>query len=153
APVNNRELNVCLVGRAAALPELRRWAAARFDLPDVQTWRTITPLTRRAISPVQRDVFFIGDAARVVEPFTGEGIFYALNSGEIAAEIINRLIHGAKPAVAREEFRRAYARIYRRRLWINKLARAAVVSPRVGSFAFAIARRQPRLLNLLTGQI
>ena len=33
-------------------------------------------------------VVLLGDAARVVEPFTGEGIFYALKTGVLAAEAI-----------------------------------------------------------------
>ena len=32
---------------------------------------------------------YIGDAARVVEPLTGEGILYALQSGTLAADAIS----------------------------------------------------------------
>ena len=39
--------------------------------------------------PVWKDsVFFVGDAAGLVEPLTGEGIYYALQSGQYAAESI-----------------------------------------------------------------
>src|SRR5437764_8487407 len=114
-PVNERELNVCLVGRAASLPQLRQWAGERFALSPQQQWRTITPLTRTSISPARENLFLIGDAARVVEPFTGEGIFYALNSGEIAAEMIHRLVRGANPVLVRQEFRRAHTAMYQGR--------------------------------------
>jgi Dehydrogenases (flavoproteins) len=50
-----------------------------------QGWRTITPLTRSPVPSAHENLFFVGDAARVVEPFTGEGIYYALRSGELAA--------------------------------------------------------------------
>ncbi|PZR73444.1 MAG: hypothetical protein DLM52_11095 [Chthoniobacterales bacterium] len=153
APVNESELNLCLVGRAATLPQLREWARERFRLSPDQQWRTITPLARTSISPTHDDLFVIGDAARVVEPFTGEGIFYALNSGEIAAEMIYRLNRGANAAIVRQEFRRAYAQMYRGRLWINALARAAVVSPRVGSTLFQLTRSQPNFARYLTGKI
>ncbi len=153
APVNERELNLCLVGRAATLPQLREWATKQFDLSPAQQWRTVTPLTRASIAPAHKNLFLIGDAARVVEPFTGEGISYALNSGEIAAEMIHRLSHGASPALVRQEFRRAYEAMYRGRLWINALARTAVVSPRAGSAFFQLARWQPRLLRSLTRKI
>jgi geranylgeranyl reductase family protein len=153
APVNERELNVCLVGRAETLPELRQWAAQHFSLTGDQRWRTVTPLARRAISPAHKNLFLIGDAARVVEPFTGEGIGYALNSGEIAAEMIQRLSRGANPFVARQEFRRAYSRMYRGRLWVNALTRAAVISPKTGSMLFQLARMQPRLARFLTSKI
>jgi geranylgeranyl reductase family protein len=153
APVNDRELNLCLVGRPAALPELQKWAVERFHLAPEKQWRTVTPLTRRSIPPAHSSLFFIGDAARVVEPFTGEGIFYALNGGEIAAEMISRLAGGANPLVVRQQFRRAYAAMYRGRLWINALARGAVVSPRIGELLFQIARQQPALLRFLTSKI
>jgi len=35
-------------------------------------------------------IFLLGDAAGFVDPFSGEGIYYALRSAEILAEIINR---------------------------------------------------------------
>jgi menaquinone-9 beta-reductase len=153
APVNERELNVCLVGRPATLPGLRQWAAKHFRLAPEQQWRTVTPLTRASIPAAHKNLFLIGDAARVVEPFTGEGISYALNTGEIAAEMIHRLHRGASPLVMRQEFRRACAAMYRGRLWINALARIAVVSPRMGSLLFELARLQPALLRVLTRRI
>lgn len=40
-------------------------------------------------TPAWRDsVYFVGDAAGLVEPLTGEGIYYALQSGKYAAESI-----------------------------------------------------------------
>ena len=39
--------------------------------------------------------------------------------------------------------------MYRGRLWINRLARAAVLSPRVGSFFVHVARFDPGILRLL----
>lgn len=143
APVNESELNVCLVAKASHLPAMRAWAARRFSLPASQPWRTITPLARAAISPVHRNLLLIGDAARVVEPFTGEGIYYALRSGELAADAIAT---GADYAVA-------HRAMYRGRLWINTLARAAVVRPRFGSALLGFARLQPRALQLITRKV
>jgi menaquinone-9 beta-reductase len=153
APVNERELNLCLVGRATALPALRRWAREHFVLSPEPQWRTITPLTRKSISGARENLFLIGDAARVVEPFTGEGIAYALTGGELAAEMIHRLSGGADALEVRREFQRAYNAMYRGRLWINALARSAVVSPKFGNTLFQFARRQPSLLRFLTRKI
>jgi len=35
-------------------------------------------------------IFLIGDAAGFVDPFSGEGVYYALRSGELAAEMIEK---------------------------------------------------------------
>ena len=153
APVNESELNLCLVGTPPTISTLRKWAERQFDLPANQAWRTITPLTRSPVSSAHQNLFFIGDAARVVEPFTGEGIYYALRSGELAANAAAKIIRGDDRNSALREFHRGYAEMYRGRLWINRLSRAAVLRPRLGSLFVHIARINPSILKLLTGKI
>jgi flavin-dependent dehydrogenase len=153
APVNETQLNLCLVGTPPTISKLRRWAEHQFHLPDDQGWRTITPLTRSSVPPAHENLFFIGDAARVVEPFTGEGIYYGLRSGELAANAIAKIVRGDDRKAAVNEFRRAFAQMYRGRLWINRLARAAVVRPQLGSFFVHAARVNPLILKLLTTKI
>ena len=152
APVNGHELNLCLVGTPPTISSLRAWAKQQFNLPADQTWRTITPLTRAPVPVAHEDLFFIGDAARVVEPFTGEGIYYALRSGELAANAIIKIIRGEDRESAVREFARAHRAMYRGRLWINQLARAAVLSPKIASRFFQTARFSP-ILRLLTKKI
>jgi len=153
APVNETQLNLCLVGTPPTISKLRKWAERQFDLPANQTWRTITPLTRSPVPSAHGNLFFIGDAARVVEPFTGEGIYYALCSGELAGNAVAKILRGADRHSALREFTRAYAEMYRGRLWINRLARAAVLRPRVGSLFIHAARTNPSILKLLTAKI
>jgi menaquinone-9 beta-reductase len=153
APVNETQLNVCLVGTPPTVSTLRKWAERQFDLPANQAWRTITPLTRSPVLAAHENLFFIGDAARVVEPFTGEGIYYALRSGELAANAIAKILRGENRNSALLEFGRAYAQMYRGRLWINRLARAAVLRPQLGSFFVHTARINPSILKLLTAKI
>lgn len=153
APVNDRELNLCLVGTAPTISSLRTWAEQEFKLPTAQAWRTITPLTRAPISAAHENLFFIGDAARVVEPFTGEGIYYALRSGELAANAIAKILQGQDRQTIVREFVRAHQAMYRGRLWVNRLARAAVLSPRTASRFLQVARFTPAILRLLTTKI
>src|SRR6266404_205947 len=134
APVNDRELNLCLVGAPPTISSLRAWAEQEFKLPVDQTWRTITPLTRAPVSVAHENLFFIGDAARVVEPFTGEGIYYAVRSGELAAKAIVKILRGEQSAL--RQFVRAHRAMYRGRLWVNRLARSAVLSPKFASALF-----------------
>ncbi len=153
APVNEGELNLCLVGTPPTISSLRRWAERHFGIGSDQAWRTVTPLTRAPIPFAREELFFIGDAARVVEPFTGEGIYYALRSGELAAKTIVEIIRGQDRQSALLEFARTHAAMYRGRLWINRLARAAALSPRFGSMLLSAARFQPAILRLLTAKI
>jgi geranylgeranyl reductase family protein len=46
------------------------------------------PLRRGMNEPCGDGVWLVGDALRVVEPFTGQGIFFALRTAELAAESI-----------------------------------------------------------------
>ena len=145
ADIGDSRLNLCLVARSAHLDELKGWAADRFALPPDQGWRSMTPLTRRAIPPVHGSLLLVGDAARVVEPFTGEGISYALTSGTLAAECIitDRL----------DRYAAAHAALYRGRLWVNRLAKAAVLSPKLSSAMLSVARLRPSLLGYLTAKV
>jgi menaquinone-9 beta-reductase len=153
APVNDDELNLCLVGTPPTISSLRNWAEREFNLSTEQTWRTITPLTRAAVPVAHENLFFIGDAARVVEPFTGEGIYYALRSGELAANAIVKIIRGEDRRSAIRKFARAHRAMYRGRLWINRLARAAVLSPKTASGFLQVARFSPVVLRLMTRKI
>jgi geranylgeranyl reductase family protein len=153
APVGNDELNLCLVSVPGKMPALRSWAESHFGISPNHAWRTIAPLTRGPIVAVHRSLFLVGDAARVVEPFTGEGIYYALASGELAANAIISQHNGRDEAEVAAAYSAAHARLYRGRLWINRLARAAVLSPRVASALLEVARFQPAVLRLLTAKI
>ena len=145
APVGNGELNLCLVARPGGIAALKTWAEKQFDLSPTHAWRTITPVRRAAIAPAHPGLLFVGDAARVVEPFTGEGIYYALRSGELAAEAIAR---ADAPSYAAE-----HAQLYRDRLWINHLARTAVLSPAITSLLLKWRLLPKQVLRSLTSKI
>jgi flavin-dependent dehydrogenase len=145
ASVGDDQLNLCLVSTAALMPELKSWATAHFQLPPDQPWRSIAPLARAPLPPVHGNLLLIGDTARVVEPFTGEGIYYALASGALAAEHLQR---GDLPGYAA-----AHARLYRGRLWVNQLAKLAVLHPLITSALLQIARHRLELLRFLTQKV
>lgn len=153
APVGDGQLNLCLVSTPNKISALRDWAEARFGISREHAWRTITPLTRTPITAGHHSLFLVGDAARVVEPFTGEGIYYALASGELAAGAVIAQHHGRAEAEVAADYCVEHARLYRGRLWINRLARAAVLSPRVASAVLEVVRFHPALLRVLTAKI
>lgn len=145
APVGGGLLNLCLVSRPNNLPAIKSWAANKFAIPSKHNWRTIAPLARAPLPPSQPGLYLVGDAARVVEPFTGEGIYYALRSGELAAEAI------AADDPAR--YRTSHRQLYRGRLWINALARLAVEHPRFTSSLLRVLPNERQLLRLLTTKV
>ena len=89
----------------------------------------------------------------MVEPFTGEGIYYALRSGELAANAVAKIVRGENRQLVLRNFTRAYSGMYRGRLWINRLARAAVLRPQLGSLFVHAARIRPEIMKFLTGKI
>ena len=145
APVGDGLLNLCLVSRPNDLAAIKRWAEQEFAIPGDQPWRTIAPLARAALPASQPGLFLVGDAARVVEPFTGEGIYYALRSGELAAAAIAAQDGG--------QYRRAHRQLYAGRLWINALARSAVEHPRLTSNLLRFLPNEKRILRLLTTKV
>ncbi|MBA3273250.1 MAG: NAD(P)/FAD-dependent oxidoreductase [Chthoniobacterales bacterium] len=153
APVGTGELNLCLVSKARDINELRDWAEREFGVPPDHQWRTITPLRREALAPARRRLFLVGDAARVVEPFTGEGIYYALHSGELAARAIHKLIESGDEEAAVREYTSAHEELYRGRLWVNRLARAAVLSPQFTSSLLHAGVLRTAALRALTAKI
>src|SRR5262249_57687140 len=59
------------------------------------------PMGFNRSTPYRKGLLVTGDAAGLVNPFTGEGIAYALESGEIAAHVITQAL--ARPHAAATE--------------------------------------------------
>jgi menaquinone-9 beta-reductase len=149
--VGQGAVNLCIVARPRQIEELRLRISERFGLPSEQRWNTVAPLFRRPVESDDPTLFYVGDAARVVEPFTGEGIFYALKSGSLAAEsIIESHRNGSS-------FRHRYAerqrQLYAGRLWINQLARLSVLHPGISSTCLEMLRFWPWPLEELTRRV
>jgi geranylgeranyl reductase len=62
-----------------------------------------------------RDVLICGDAAGVVAPASGEGIYYAMACGRMAGEAVAEFLQTGRPAalrVARKRFMKAHGRVF-----------------------------------------
>ena len=62
-----------------------------------------------------RDVVLAGDAAGVVAPASGEGIYYAMTGGRLAGEAADTLLRTGEVrslAMARKRFMRAHGKVF-----------------------------------------
>jgi geranylgeranyl reductase family protein len=59
----------------------------------------ILPVRNGKSKVVRGNALLIGDAAGLLEPFTGEGIGYAIRSGQLAAESISAFLDGKEPSL------------------------------------------------------
>ena len=105
-------------------------------------------------------LFLVGDAGGILDPFLGEGIYYAILSATRGAEA---LIHELSrkdiaPETAAGLASQAYARFVKETLWPDfaQGARLAQVLYRFPGFFFRVTRRHPGLLalyaSILTGK-
>jgi geranylgeranyl reductase len=113
-----------------AVAELRE----RVGLADLPTRRRegapipLTPLTQWDDG---RNVVLAGDAAGVVAPASGEGIYYAMTGGRLAADAVEAALRSGNSrllAQARRRFMKAHGQVFRvlnvmQRFWYHTDAR------------------------------
>ena len=152
APVDAARMNICLVSEARSLGTVKSQIQQRFQLPSGQIWHSIAPLERAdlPLAPFP-GCYVVGDAARVVEPFTGEGIYYALRSGQLAAAAAGRHLAGDRSAGA--AYQESHRHLYRHRLWVNRLSKLAVTHRALGNTLLALGHRFPGLMHHLTSKV
>lgn len=114
-------------------------------------WLAVPHLTRRPLHPASQRVLAAGDAAGFVEPFTGEGITWAIRTGVSAALLAERVLRrrGAPWSGAVErEWGRTHRRLVRTQQARCRLIAEALRHPGVryacmvlGDWAPTLARR------------
>lgn len=146
--VNLRDALARVIARP---PFAERFALAR-PLEKPVGWNLPVGSKRR---PCSGDGFLLlGDAAGLIDPFTGEGISNAMYSARVAAEV-------AAEAVAAGDFSARFLMRYSRRLWEGlrsdlrtsaRMQRIARFQP-VTNFVIRRAARDPELRALITEMI
>ncbi len=90
----------------------------------------------------------VGDAAGYVEPFTGEGMTWALRSAWVLVSVLEAQRPGSwTPSLARR-YRRAWRRMVGRRQRLSRLVAAILDHPRLAEALLVAAGRRPGLLAL-----
>lgn len=157
APVGDGRFNLTLVVAGDCAPELRRLGPARF----FAAWLDRAPAVRERIadatlekpflasgpfdcptrSPVAPGAALVGDAAGYYDPFTGQGVYQAMEGARRLAWALDRV--DIRDPAALDTALAAYARELRR------LKRPARLLQRVVEAALARPRRADRVIRRL----
>jgi flavin-dependent dehydrogenase len=86
-------------------------------------WRGTRPLTQRAAPLAAPGVFVLGDAAGYVEPFTGEGIGWAIASAVAVQPLVERAATGWDDRLARQ-----WRSVIHRQVWRGRFACRALAA-------------------------
>ena len=104
-----------------------------------ESWKSVHPISRRPWELTDGQAWLVGDAARILEPLTGEGIYSALATAEMAAlNILSIGNIGAEAAAA--SYRRQHRQLYESRTLINSMVR----------WALEDSARSTRIMNVLS---
>ena len=124
----------------------REWG---FSAADVVSRPRSAPLPMAANRhpPVHRGVLFVGDAAGLINPFNGEGIDYAMESGQLAAETgLAVLESGDRSALTR--YRGVLEERFGAYFSVGRAFVRAIGDPRVMKLAARHGLRRPTLMRI-----
>lgn len=130
----------------------------------VEGWRGTPSLTRSAPTPGARRLLLVGDSASYVEPFTGEGMTWAIEDARAVVPFADAILRGTSPGAAlagwgrdRDARSRRSRRLIRAVAWLSRgavrrhlafmtlAAAPALARPFVRSAAAAPTRSDLRL--------
>ncbi len=130
---------------------MRQSGAAGLTQTDV-TWRGTPPLTAGAASISDDRVFVIGDAAGYVEPFTGEGLRWALENGAGVAPFVISAADCWRLQIA-ADYRRWYRRTITARQKLCRRLSFGLKSASVRWVAHQALRLRPSLADSVIKQL
>lgn len=112
-------------------------------------WRGTPALTRQARRHAAERLLLIGDAAGYIEPFTGEGMAWALAAGRAATPLAAQAAQRWHPRLARQ-WEQRYRRLLGRRQFVCRAVAAVLRSPRWTRMVVRLLARAPALAMPLT---
>ncbi|MDD5261422.1 MAG: NAD(P)/FAD-dependent oxidoreductase [Methylacidiphilales bacterium] len=113
------------------------------------TWHSTYPISRQPRVPARDNILLLGDAARVVEPFTGEGIYLALRTAEIAAQLVIDTYRKGGWSTLDRHYIQEHARLYQGMSFHNNLTRFLGKHPRTGMLTAKSLTQVPTVFRAL----
>ncbi|HSI83595.1 MAG: NAD(P)/FAD-dependent oxidoreductase [Candidatus Methylacidiphilales bacterium] len=158
ARVDDTTANLCMVlgkgSKAAPQTMLARYFPGVLPC----SWRSVTPITRAASALGKGRVWLAGDAVRMVEPFTGEGIYFGLATGELAGQCLVKALDDLDQKAKSDsrllsarltDYRRQHSRLYGVRVRVNDFVHWCARSPAVAMRAVGMLAAVPGVLPSL----
>jgi flavin-dependent dehydrogenase len=138
-----------MVARVRQLPHLARRLAGATRVAPI---RALGPLAHRVAPPKTGGVLLVGDAGGFYDPFTGEGVFTALRSAELAvATIVRALASGDVSARALAGYERARREVFSGKERVTQALQFLIRHRRLANFAVRALARRPAALDALLG--
>jgi len=148
APWSGR-LDDFLAARVRQLPHLAARLAGATRVAPIQA---LGPLAHRVDPPRAGGVLLVGDAAGFYDPFTGEGVFTALRSAELAAETIARALRsGDVSAGALAAYERARRQSFAGKERVTRVLQLLIGRRRLTNLACRLLVRRPDVVDTLLG--
>jgi flavin-dependent dehydrogenase len=122
-------------------------AAHEAHAVDRARWRGTPQLTRTRASVAARGILVVGDAAGYIEPFTGEGMSWAIATGLAAGEL------AAREPRAHELWPARCAALVARPKWRCRAIALALRNPALVGAALAVGSRMPRPFERLAARL
>jgi flavin-dependent dehydrogenase len=109
--------------------------------------QSVHPLRGPMNAPARNGVFLVGDALRIMEPFTGQGILFALRTAEIAAESIG------SPSQSERSYVANVTTLYQQRGRTNEWLRRVMYREQAARVIIPLVRRLPALARWLADNV
>jgi flavin-dependent dehydrogenase len=136
----------------ARLRQLPRLSARLEGMKPVGALQAMGPLAYRVKEPRAGGVMLAGDATGFYDPFTGEGIFTALRSAELLAEVAHAALErGTLEASALRPYAAARREHFRGKARLTRALQFVIARRRLANAAAHALLRRPALLDLLMG--
>jgi len=138
----------------ARLKQLRHLAPRIVGMEPAGRLMAMGPVAYRVDEPRAGGVLLAGDAAGFYDPFTGEGLFTALRSAELAAETAHAaLSRGDLSAHALAPYARARDREFAAKSRVTRGIQLIIARRGLANMAAHFLARRPALLDTLMGVI
>jgi len=138
-----------MAARVRQLPHLARRLAGATRVAPI---RALGPLAHRVTPPRAGGVLLVGDAAGFYDPFTGEGVFTALRSAELAVTTTVRALQsGDVSARALAGYERARREIFAGKERVTQALQFLIRHRRLANLACRALARRPAALDALLG--